>query len=135
MENKLLEEKYIKLTPREHILKRPGMYISSTINKLTNLFIYKENKIINKEISFNEGLYKIIDEIITNAIDQTIKDSSLTLISAIINKDSITLFNNGLGIDVALHPIYKIYIPQLIFSELLSSTNYDDTINKVVGGT
>jgi len=130
-----LKDTYIKLTPREHILKRPGMYISSTDFKLKNLFIFDNNFIINKEIMYNEGLYKIIDEIITNVIDQTIKDSSLSLIYAKINTDSIIIFNNGLGVDVAIHPTYKIYIPQLIFSELLSSTNYNDDIGKVVGGT
>ena len=132
-----LSKTYIKLTQREHILKRPGMYISSTNFKLCNLFIFnnESNYIINKEIMFNEGLYKIIDEIITNAIDQTIKDKSVTLISAKISSNSIMIFNNGTGVDVEIHPIYKIYIPQLIFSELLSSTNYNDEIGKVVGGT
>ena len=133
--DKYLEETYIKLTPREHILKRPGMYISRIDFKLNNLFIFDNNKIIDKEIMYNEGLNKIIDEIITNAIDQTIKDSSLTLISVKINSESLILFNNGIGIDIAIHPIHKIYIPQLIFSELLSSTNYNDEIGKVVGGT
>ena len=134
---KSLEEIYIKLTQREHILKRPGMYISSIDFKLKNLFIFdnESNKIINKEILFNEGLYKIIDEIITNSIDQTIKDQNLRLIFGKINHNSVIIFNNGIGIDVEIHPKYKIYIPQLIFSELLSSTNYDDEINKVVVGT
>jgi DNA topoisomerase-2 len=132
-----LTKTYIKLTPREHILKRPGMYISSTDFKLSNLFIFdnERNDIINKEIMFNEGLYKIIDEIITNAIDQTIKDKTLTLISTKISSNSIMIFNNGKGVDIEIHPIYNIYIPQLIFSELLSSTNYNDEIGKVVGGT
>ena len=47
---KSLEETYVKLTPREHILKRPGMYISSTDFKLSNLFLYRSNEIINKDI-------------------------------------------------------------------------------------
>jgi DNA topoisomerase-2 len=135
--DKYLKETYVKLTPKEHILKRPGMYIGSLISKLNNLFIFDsdKNKIINKEILFNEGLYKIIDEIITNAIDQTIKDSSLSVIYSKITEESFSLFNNGEGIDVAIHPEHKIYIPQLIFSELLSSTNYNDEISQVVGGT
>jgi len=137
--DKYLKDKYVKLTPKEHILKRPGMYIGSLNSKLNNLFIYdsKIQKIINKEILFNEGLYKIIDEIITNAIDQTIKDNSLSVIYSQIDNESFTLFNNGQGIDIAIHPEHKIYIPQLIFSELLTSTNYKDSqeILQVVGGT
>jgi len=144
--DKYLKETYVKLTPKEHILKRPGMYVGSLISKLNNLFILDCDaknksseldiyKIINKEIMFNEGLYKIIDEIITNAIDQTIKDSTLSIIYSNITEESFILFNNGQGIDVAIHPEHKIYIPQLIFSELLSSTNYNDEISQVVGGT
>ena len=47
--------------------------------------------------------------------------------------------NTGDGIDVAERPKEKkngkpIYIPQLIFGELLTSTNYNKEEQKVVGG-
>ena len=53
-------------------------------------------------------------------------------------KGEISIMNNGDGIDVIEHPKEKkmkpIYIPQLIFGELLTSTNYNKDEQKVVGG-
>jgi DNA topoisomerase-2 len=42
--------------------------------------------------------------------------------------------NDGDSIDVEKHPEHGIYIPQMIFGELLTSTNYDKEEKKLVGG-
>jgi DNA topoisomerase-2 len=44
------------------------------------------------------------------------------------------MLNDGNGIDVAEHPEHKIWIPELIFGHLRTSTNYDKTEKKIVGG-
>ena len=31
-----------------------------------------------------------------------------------------------MGIDVAMHKEYNMWVPEMIFGELLTSTNYDD---------
>jgi len=38
------------------------------------------------------------------------------------------------GIPVAVHPEYQKYVPELIFGELLTGSNFDDQTNKVTGG-
>lgn len=43
------------------------------------------------------------------------------------------MFNNGKGIPVALHKVEKMYVPELIFGTLLTSSNYDDSERKVTG--
>jgi len=53
---------------------------------------------------------------------------------AIGNDGTITMINDGNGIDVAQHPEYNIWIPELIFGHLRTSTNYDKTEKKIVGG-
>jgi DNA topoisomerase-2 len=47
---------------------------------------------------------------------------------------TIIMINDGNGIDVAQHPEHKIWIPELIFGHLRTSTNYDKTEKKIVGG-
>ena len=42
--------------------------------------------------------------------------------------------NNGDGIDVEQHPTYKIWIPELIFAHLRTSTNYNKDEQKTTGG-
>ena len=132
-----ISEKYKKLTSIEHILKRSGMYIGSVEEIETLMWINDDNnKIINKEIKYSPGLYKIFDEIIVNAYDQTIRDKTVTKIK--VNFDTInnkiTVFNNGMGIDVVIHPKEKIYVPELIFSHLRTSTSFSDTASET-GGT
>jgi DNA topoisomerase-2 len=133
--NKSIEESYIKLSPIEHILKKPGMYIGDLDFRNEKQFIYKNNSIIQEEISWSPGLYKIVDELIVNVYDQTIRDKTLSIISVTLNPDLFSIFNDGIGIDVILHPIHKIYVPELIFANLLTSTNYDENEQRITGGT
>jgi len=42
--------------------------------------------------------------------------------------------NNGKGIPIKIHKDYNIYVPELIFGQLLTSSNYNDNEKKVVGG-
>jgi DNA topoisomerase-2 len=46
----------------------------------------------------------------------------------------ITVHNNGRGIPIEMHSKEKLYIPELIFGHLLSSSNYDDDEKKLTGG-
>ena len=45
----------------------------------------------------------------------------------------ISVLNNGLSIPIEIHKEYDIYIPELIFGNLLTSGNYDSK-GKTVGG-
>jgi len=42
--------------------------------------------------------------------------------------------NDGNGIDIAKHPEYKIWIPEMIFGHLRTSTNYNKNEKRIVGG-
>ena len=44
------------------------------------------------------------------------------------------MYNNGKGIPVEIHSKEKIWIPEMIFGHLLSSSNYDDDEKKLTGG-
>ena len=46
----------------------------------------------------------------------------------------ITVWNNGKGIPVVVHPKENVYVPELVFGHLLTSSNYNDNIKKVTGG-
>lgn len=131
---KTIEEKYVKLSPIEHILKKPSMYIGSTQNSKDTMYIY-DKKIIIKEILWSPALYKIIDELIVNCYDQSIRDKSVSIVTCIINENSFSIFNDGTGIDIIKHKDHNIYIPELIFGNLLTSTNYDENEQRITGGT
>ena len=133
--DKNIQETYIKLSPIEHVLKKPGMYIGDLDFRNEKQFIYSKNKIIQEEILWSPGLYKIVDELIVNTYDQSIRDTTLSTINVDINPESFSILNDGIGIDVILHPTHNIYVPELIFANLLTSTNYNDTDERITGGT
>lgn len=51
-----------------------------------------------------------------------------------VENGEISVYNNGRGIPIEIHSAEKIYIPELIFGHLLSSSNYDDDEKKLTGG-
>ena len=46
----------------------------------------------------------------------------------------ISVYNNGRGTPIEMHKEEGVYVPELIFGHLLTSSNYDDTEKKVTGG-
>ena len=120
-----IEEKYQKLEPIEHILKRPQMYIGSTDLIEDNMFVYENNKIIEKPIKYIPGLYKIFDEILVNAADNFQRDHRMKKIEVTIDKNKgISVLNDGETIPIAIHKEHKIYVAELIFGHLLTGSNY-----------
>ena len=133
--SKSIEETYIKYNQREHVLNKPGMYIGSIDFIPSKQLIYEDNEIKEKKIDYNAGLYKIIDELIVNAYDQTIRDNNVDEISIVINDNKFEIYNSGSGIPIEKHKEYDIYIPELIFGHLLTSSNYDKDEKRITGGT
>jgi DNA topoisomerase-2 len=85
---KTIEETYQKKSQLEHVLHRPGMYIGDIEPITADRWIIQDSKIVKKSITFSPGLYKIFDEIFTNAIDHSQRDQSLKKIEVSINKES-----------------------------------------------
>ena len=77
-------------------------------------------------------MIKIFDEILVNAIDNKQRCPEMTTIKVSVDRatNSITVYNDGDGIPVAIHPEYKMHIPSLIFGQLLSGTNFNDATKK-----
>ena len=135
---KSLEQIYQKKTPLEHILLRPGTYVGSCEAQNDRLWVYntKKEAMELKNISYVPALYKIFDEILVNAADHMSRDKKADTIKVTIDPDTfaISVWNNGSGLPVQIHKKEKIYIPELVFGNLLTSDNYDDSEKKTTGG-
>lgn len=129
---------YQKKSQLEHILLRPDTYIGSVEQVKDTMWVFNEleNKMIQKEITYVPGLYKIYDEILVNAADNKQRDAKMTCIKIEINQETntISIWNNGQGIPVVMHQEEKMYVPTMIFGHLLTSSNYNDEEEKVTGG-
>jgi DNA topoisomerase II len=134
-----IEQKYQKLTPIEHCLKRPGMYVGSTSRQLEDMWIFdnKEKRMVKKTVEYTPAFLKIFDEILTNATDHAARDKTLDKIKVDYDTTTgeITVMNTGQGIPVVIHQEHQMYVPELIFGHLLSGSNYDDTQTRTGAGT
>ena len=133
-----IEEQYQKVTQYEHILKRPDSYIGSIEFQKERLWVYNSEteKLEFREVKYVPGLFKIFDEILVNAADNYQNDKSMKYIKVTIDreKNTIKVKNGGRGIPIEIHKKYNMYVPQLIFGNLLTSSNYNDNVKKVTGG-
>ena len=127
--------KYQKFTPLEHILARPDTYIGSLNKDTEQQWILNEEKtkFEKKTVVHVPGLYKIFDEILVNAIDQSVVDDTVDQIKIELG-ESISILNTGEGVPIQKHDVHNVYIPEMIFGELLTSSNYDDTQERTTGG-
>lgn len=139
-----LEQQYQKKTDKEHILDNPDTYIGSIENVSGPMYIFNDGKIGLNDIEYNPALFKLFDEGIVNCADhyvrttqQKLKDPSIEVVTSInieIRDNKITMTNNGEGIDIEKHPTYDIWIPEMIFGHLRTSTNYNKEEQKITGG-
>lgn len=140
-------EKYQIKSEIDHILDRSGTYVGSIYDDITDLMLYQPstNRIINvSNQAYNAGLQKLFDEILSNSIDEHRRNDSLfnvnTIQVKVFENGKIIVRDNG-GIPVQLHKqaskVFErdIYIPELIFGILRTSSNYDDTQDRNVVGT
>ncbi|KAH9411662.1 DNA gyrase/topoisomerase IV [Ordospora pajunii] len=135
---KSIEETYQKKTPVEHILLRPDTYIGSVEKETQQMYVWDDSSksMALKTIEYVPGLYKIFDEIIVNAADNKIRDPRMNTIKVTIDveENTISVYNNGKGIPIRIHKEENVYVPELIFGNLLTSSNYNDDEKKVTGG-
>jgi DNA topoisomerase-2 len=133
-----IEKTYQKKSQLEHILLRPDTYIGSVEKVSELMWVYDSEKdmIVQKQIEYVPGLYKIFDEILVNAADNKQRDKKMDCIKIDINSETntVSVWNNGQGIPVAMHKDENMYVPTMIFGHLLTSSNYNDDEEKVTGG-
>jgi DNA topoisomerase-2 len=135
-------------TDKQHILDNPDTYIGSIEQIDSNVWIMNDannSKIIEKEISYIPGFFKLFDEGIVNCRDHAVRmktkvdanaENALPVTHIDVSIDAtdgtITMLNDGNGIDVAQKD--GIWIPELVFGHLRTSTNYNKDEKKIVGG-
>jgi DNA topoisomerase-2 len=102
-------------------------------------WILDGKKFEKKNLKYSPALLKIFDEILVNAIDRnSLHPKNVTAISVSVDKETgaVTIENNGPlgGIGIKFNDKENVWNPELVFGHLLTSTNYDDSQKRIVGG-
>lgn len=97
----------------EGVRHRPAMYIGST---------------------GKQGLHHLVYEIVTNSVDEAMAGHCDT-IEVTLNKDgSVAVWDNGRGIPVDMHPVYKRPAIEVIITKLHAGGKFDKKNYAVSGG-
>ena len=71
-----IETTYQKKEHRQHIYDLPDTYIGSAAQTtLPDAWVIEDENVIQKDVKYVPGLYKIFDEVLTNASDHKVRSS------------------------------------------------------------
>ena len=128
--------KYRKYTPIEHILNRPDMYCGSTKPVDQECLVADQNdgyRLGTQIVRIAPALIRIFVEVLSNAIDNVgrSKSADVTCSRMDVSIDPETgltsIKNDGLIVPISHHESENCYIHSLIFGQLLTGSNYDDS--------
>lgn len=132
---------YERISHVEHILKRPDTYVGSLAPESSTHWTRVAGCFEPTVLSASPGLVKIFDEVLVNAIDQySLHPKKVSEISVKILDGVIFVTNSGVSIPIKKHDKEcdaegrPIWIPELVFGHLLTSSNYNDDEQRVTGG-
>ncbi len=134
-------------TDKQHILDNPDTYIGSVDKIDADVWVLNSAKdgIEARTISHVPGLFKLFDEGIVNCRDHVVRMEQLLLakvenavpvrrieVDIDPSDGTVTMTNDGNGIDVVQKE--GVWVPELVFGHLRTSTNYNKDEKKIVGG-
>lgn len=143
-----MSERYKKLSLREQILLRPDTYIGAVTPEDIETFTWNGSDSVFKQetVQYSRGLMRLFEEIYENAMDQVVRSTDLTS-SQISRKggttridisfaDGMISVKNNTGVENIPIQLNKegVYYPQMIFCELLTSSNYNDNEKRLTAG-
>lgn len=101
-----------KLDPREHIRRRPGMYVGGTDGR---------------------ALHHLIYEVVDNSIDEALAGRCDRIFVTLRDDCRATIQDNGVGIPVDMHASGKPAL-ELVMTEIGAGGKFDNEVYKVSGG-
>jgi DNA topoisomerase-2 len=133
---------YERLSHVDHILKRPDTYVGSLASESGPYWTRAAGRFETANLHVSPGLVKIFDEVLVNAIDQhSLHPKKVNEIKVEIHKGGvISVQNSGACVPIKKHATERdsegrdLWIPELIFGHLLTSSNYNDDEQRVTGG-
>lgn len=130
-------ERYVKLDPIEHVLKRPDTYCGSLHSRIQEEYIYEEENLKRQQVQYSPALVRCFLEILSNATDNVSRNTAelkQTKIVVEISATTITILNDGAVIPIEMNKTEKTYNHSLIFGTLLTGSNYDDKEERTTVG-
>lgn len=129
---------YQEMDLHEHILKRPDTYVGGmSASETTMDYTLRANALATEAITLPSAFVRTFVEILSNAIDNQVRSSQgptpcKHIAIAISDDGTCTVSNDGNTIPFTSEQ--QEWIPEKIFGQLLTSSNYDDSHERATSG-
>jgi DNA topoisomerase II len=138
-----IDTKYESLSQREHILKRMNLYLGSKNETENTIWIINKetNKLEKETISYSIALVNSLFEILQNSVDHILRTKTIKGLNKCDtiklnfnnNTGEISVYNNGQGISTKLFKDTEKYTIEVLFSEYLSGSNFNNDADIKIG--
>ena len=117
------------LSETEHVLRRSGMYVGSTVRESVSRWIMKDDQIVKDTVAIVPGFLRLFDEIVSNSIDEYFRTNGkyANIIKVKIVSDTISVYDNGRGLPQAKSKdIPSKTMAEVAVTSLRSGTNFEE---------
>lgn len=126
-------EQYQTLDEITHIIQRSGMFIGQRSRgpRKTYLFDAAKGQMIKQEVDHPQAQQHLFLEVLGNAGDNAERSRDAKIepgeIQVQMNEEWVIVQNTGMHIPIAQHPQDGKWVPEKIFGNLRSGSNFNDT--------
>lgn len=126
-----------KLGQIDYVLLRKSMYIGNSKTVEEQRWVIESDKMVFKKVPYNEGFFKIVNEIIDNSIDEYLKTDgkfSTKIDVSIMSDGTIKVSDNGRGISSEKDEATGKFQTELAFCEREAGSNWDRDVSVGMNG-
>jgi DNA topoisomerase-2 len=129
-------EDYNMMTQRQHIYEVTDTYVGSDeqVPRTTSVLTVSPLAIVDQTITLPVAVERLFIEILSNASDNVDRSRRANVdpgtITVHVDANYVLIRNGGLVIPITIHPTYNIHTPELIFGNLLTSSNYSKEVDR-----
>ena len=122
---------YKQYDQRTHVYMKQEMYVGPDERIPHDAWLYHvtNGNMILANIDWPPACERLLLEVTSNASDGVGKSRRASVepggIDILMNNSTISVTNYGLPIPIEIHPTEKVWVPQMIFGSLLTSSNYE----------
>ena len=133
-------DEYQQLTQVQHVLLRPGMYLGPVdrVGRNANCLDFATKQIRQKQVLHAKAQEQTFKEIFGNAGDNVFKSRRAGIdpvqVEMTMTPEWVTVKNYGRHIAVGVNTQTGKWAPEMIFGNMLSGSNFDDTEDRLYIG-
>lgn len=125
---------YESLSEIDHVLRRPGMYLGGSADSREYVAWGIRDGVASKcAYTYSQLTAKCFQEILSNAVDNAIARESTFIDVEYTDPRVVTITNDGCAIPLE-NGVSGVPVPQMLFGELRTSSNYSDDATRVSAG-